>query len=79
MLAKFGEKTPAYIDFLSNRTARVQINGERIDAALLRQGTILYPPMFVLDTDVLRSVALETVKVTNFADDVSRISSQYTK
>ncbi len=62
-------------DFLSNRTARVQINGERRDSAPLRQGlpqgAVLSPLLFLLYIDDLRSVVLETVKVALFADDVS--------
>ncbi len=70
-------------DFLSNRTARVQINGERGDSAPLRQGlpqgAILPPLLFLLYIDDLRSVVPETVKVAQFADDVSLISSHHNK
>ncbi len=70
-------------DFLSNRTARVQINGERGDSAPLRQGLpqggVLSPLLFLLNIDDLRSVVPETVKVALFADDVPLISSHYNK
>ncbi len=59
-------------DFLSNRTARVQINGERGDSAPLRQGlpqgAVLSPLPFLLYIDDLRAVVPETVKVALFAD-----------
>ncbi len=40
---------------------------------------VLSPLMFILYSDVLRSVVPETVKVANVTDDVSFISSQYIK
>ncbi len=62
-------------DFLSNRTARAQINDERVDSAPLRQGhpqgAVLSPLLFFLYIDKLRSIVPETVKGTLFADDVS--------
>ncbi len=62
-------------DFLSNRTARVQINGERGGSAPLRQGlpqgAELSPLPFLLYIDDLRSVVAETVKVALFEDEVS--------
>ncbi len=70
-------------DFLSNRTDRVQINGERGDSAPLRQGlpqgVVLSPLLSLLYIDDLRSVVPETVKVPLFADDASPISSHYNK
>ncbi len=66
-------------DFLSNRTARVQINGERGDSAPLRQGlpqgAVLCPLLFLLYIDDLRSVVPGTVKVAFFAGEVSLINS----
>ncbi len=68
-------------DFLSNRTARVQINGERGYSAPLRQGlpqgAVLSPLLFLLYIDDLCSVV--KVKVTLFADDASLISSHHNK
>ncbi len=70
-------------DFLSNRTASVQINGERGDSAPLRQthpqGAVLSPLPFLLYIDDLLSVVPETVKVALFVDDVSLISSHHSK
>ncbi len=70
-------------DFLSNRTARVQINGERGDSAPLRQGlpqgAVLSPLLFLLYIDDLRFIVPETVKVALFADAVSLISSHHNK
>ncbi len=70
-------------DFLSYRTARVQINGERGDSAPLRQGlpqgAVLSPLLFLLYIDDLRSAVPETVKVALLADDVSLISSHHNK
>ncbi len=70
-------------DFLSNRTARVQINGERGDSAPLRQGlpqgAVLPPLLFLLFINDLRSVVPATVKVALFTDDVSLISSHHNK
>ncbi len=63
-------------EFLSNRTTRAQINGERGDSAPLRQGlpqgAVLSPLLFLLYIDDLRCVVLETVKVALFADDELR-------
>ncbi len=54
-------------DFLSNRTARVQINAERGDSApltqVLPQGVVLSPLLFLLYIDDLRAVVPEPVKV----------------
>ncbi len=70
-------------DFLSNRTARVQINGERGDSAPLRQGlpqgAVLSPLLFLLYIEDLRSVVPETLMVALFADDFSLIGSHHNK
>ncbi len=70
-------------DVLSNRTARVQINGSRGDSSPLRQGlpqsAVLSPLPFLLYIDDLRSIVPETVKVALFVDDVSLISSHHNK
>ncbi len=64
-------------DFLSNRTTRVQINGEMGDLAPLRQGlpqcAVLSTLLFLLYIDDPRSVVPETVKLALFAGDVSLI------
>ncbi len=69
-------------DFLSNRTARVQINGQMGYAAPPKQGfpqgAVLSPlPFLLYIAPIQRSVVLETVKVALFADDVSLISSHH--
>ncbi len=59
-------------DFLSNHTARVQMNGERGDSAPLTQGLpfepLLSALLFLL---YLSSVVPETTKAVLVADDVS--------
>ncbi len=62
-------------DFLSSRTARVQINSDRDGPAPLKlglpQGAELSPLPFLPYIDDLRSVVTETVKVALFKDEVS--------
>ncbi len=60
---------------LSNRTARVKINGEIGKSELLRQllpqGVVLSLMLFLLYIDDLHSVVLETITMALFADDVA--------
>ncbi len=70
-------------DFLSNRKAKVQINGDRGRQLPLRQGlhqgSVLSPLLFLLYNDDLRRVIPENVDVAMFADDVSLFSSHPNK
>ncbi len=66
-------------DFLSNRKAKVQINGDRGRQLPLRQGlpqgSVLSPLLFLLYIDDHRQVIPENVEVAMFADDVSLFST----
>ncbi len=66
-------------DFLSNKKAKVQINGDRRRQLSLRQGipqgAVLSPLLFLLYIDDLP----ENVEVAMFADNVSLFSSHPNK
>ncbi len=66
-------------DFLSNRKAKAQINGDRGRQLPLRQGfpqgSVLSPLLLLLYIDDLRRVIFENVEVVMFAYDVSLFSS----
>ncbi len=70
-------------DFLSNRNAKVRINGDRGRQLPLRQGlpqgSVLSPLPFLLYIDDLRRVIPKNVEVGLFADDVSLFSSHNNK
>ncbi len=70
-------------DFLSNRKAKVQINGDRGRQLPLRQGlpqvSVLSSLLFLLYIDDLRRVIPENVEVAMFADDISLFSSHPNK
>ncbi len=66
-------------DFLSNRQARVQINGEQGRPVPLKQGlpqgSVLSPLLFLLYINDLKTVVPNGVEVAMFADDVSLFCS----
>ncbi len=66
-------------DFLSNRQARLQINGKQGQSVPLKQGlpqgSALSPLLFLLYINDLKAVVPNGVEVSMFADDVSLFSS----
>ncbi len=70
-------------DFLSNRKAKVQINGDRGRQLPLHQGltqgSVLMPLLFLLYIDDPWRVIPENVEVTMFANDFSFLSSHPNK
>ncbi len=66
-------------DFLSNRQARVQINGEQGLSVPLKQGlpqgSVLSPLLFLLYINDLKTVVPNCVEVTMFADKISLFCS----
>ncbi len=70
-------------DFLSNRRARAQINGEQGQPVLPRQGlpqvSVLSPLRFILYINDLKTVVPNGVEVAMFADDVSLFCRHFCK
>ncbi len=70
-------------DFLSNRKAKVQSNGDRgRQVPLLQglpQGSVLSPPLFLLYIEDLRRVIPENVEMAIFTDGFSLFSSNPNK